>query len=240
MPAGATPITVLGVDFSASADGWSLGVAKVVAGLLGLADANDVYRREERRKRSEFRLRAAVVAVLLSALIGASYFGWQSQRKQTWINMQVASMEASTAANAGHYDEAVRLQADYAHSIEQQEISVKGKPGDLAAGTLGTLSWYALFARKPDVALAATEQAGAIVPGVLWIEMNRAHALELLGRKDAAKAIYTAHRGVRVRLPNGDEGQWDDIVRSDIAELQSAGVNTPSFAEALAVLAPPQ
>lgn len=60
---GETAVTVLGVDLREFADGRALGLAKVVSGLLGLADANDIYKREERRKRQSRQLWSLILPV---------------------------------------------------------------------------------------------------------------------------------------------------------------------------------
>jgi tetratricopeptide (TPR) repeat protein len=76
-------VTVLGPDLRESADGKSLGLAKIIAGLTGLAP-DDVYRRAERQRRKQARLRAAVAAVIVALAIGGGGFFWQAhQQKQT-------------------------------------------------------------------------------------------------------------------------------------------------------------
>jgi hypothetical protein len=77
------PVTILGPDVRESADGKNLGLAKTVAGLTGLAP-DDVYRRAERERRRQGRLRAAVAAVIVALAIVGGGFYWQSlQQKQT-------------------------------------------------------------------------------------------------------------------------------------------------------------
>jgi tetratricopeptide (TPR) repeat protein len=77
------PVTILGPDVRESADGKNLGFAKTVAGLTGLAP-DDVYRRAERERRKQERLRAAVAAVIVALAIVGGGFYWQSlQQKQT-------------------------------------------------------------------------------------------------------------------------------------------------------------
>jgi tetratricopeptide (TPR) repeat protein len=78
---GTTPITLLGPDLRDTGDGRALGVAKIVAGLLGLGDANDVYRREERRRRNEGRIRTALVALFLAVAGAGGYFLWDARQK---------------------------------------------------------------------------------------------------------------------------------------------------------------
>ena len=77
------PVTILGPDLREAADGKELGLAKVVAGLTGLAP-DDVYRRAERARRRQNRLRAAVGAVIFVLAVAGGGAYWQSrQQKQT-------------------------------------------------------------------------------------------------------------------------------------------------------------
>jgi len=78
-----TPVDVLAADLREKGDGFELALAKVVARLIGLAP-DDVYRRAERDRRRQGRLRIAVAAVIaVLAIVGGGLF-WQShQQKQT-------------------------------------------------------------------------------------------------------------------------------------------------------------
>lgn len=73
-------VTILGPDLRDDADGKSLGLAKIVAGLTGLA-ADDIYRRAERARRQaqwQRRRNYAAVALLLAASgsAAATYGRW--------------------------------------------------------------------------------------------------------------------------------------------------------------------
>ena len=73
------PVTILGTDLRETGDGPQLGLAKIVAGLTGLA-SDDVYRRAERARRQSARFRNAVIAVLTLLTVAASgstIFAWQ-------------------------------------------------------------------------------------------------------------------------------------------------------------------
>jgi tetratricopeptide (TPR) repeat protein len=77
------PITILGADLREAADGRSLGLAKVVAGLTGLSP-DDVYRRAERLQRRQNRLRAALGSAILALVVVGWAAFWQSRnQKQT-------------------------------------------------------------------------------------------------------------------------------------------------------------
>ncbi len=78
-----TPADVLAADLRETGDGFDLALAKVVARLIGLAP-DDVYRRAERERRRQGRLRLAVAAVIALLAIGGGGLFWQSrQQKQT-------------------------------------------------------------------------------------------------------------------------------------------------------------
>ena len=94
------PVTILGPDLRESADGKNLGLAKTIAGLTGLAP-DDVYRRAERERRKQGRLRAAVAAVIVAlALVGGGFY-WQSyQQKQQLAEISALVDKYSLASPA--------------------------------------------------------------------------------------------------------------------------------------------
>ena len=99
------PITILGPDLREEADGKNLGLAKLVAGLTGLSP-DDVFRRAERERRRQNRLRMAVAAVIAALAIGGGGFTWQSYRqKQTLTEIAALvdkySVVSSAAAGPG-------------------------------------------------------------------------------------------------------------------------------------------
>ncbi len=73
------PITILGPDLRESADGKSLGLAKTIAGLTGLA-ADDIFRRAERarRRQNAHLVRGRGLCVVLAiAATGSAIYAWQ-------------------------------------------------------------------------------------------------------------------------------------------------------------------
>src|SRR5262249_55457139 len=74
------PVDILAAaDVRESGDGRELALAKVIAGLIGLAP-DEVFRRAERERRRQARVRNAVIAVLgLLALAasGSAVYAWQ-------------------------------------------------------------------------------------------------------------------------------------------------------------------
>lgn len=106
-------LTVLGPDLRDSADGKQLGLAKVVAGLLGFSNADDIYRRAERHRIKQQRIRRglATAAVLLVTLGG--YFGWANLQKHLLISRaeEAAAKYADITAGTGSAEGADRLRA---------------------------------------------------------------------------------------------------------------------------------
>jgi tetratricopeptide (TPR) repeat protein len=87
-PGGAitdTPDDVLAADLREKGDGFELALAKVVARLIGLAP-DDVYRRAERERRRQGRLRMAIAAVIALLAIGGGGLFWQSTQQKRTLN----------------------------------------------------------------------------------------------------------------------------------------------------------
>jgi tetratricopeptide (TPR) repeat protein len=73
------PVTILGPDLRDDADGKSLSLAKVVAGLTGLG-ADEIFRRAERTRRRQNRFWAGLAGVfflLAVAAAGSALYAWQ-------------------------------------------------------------------------------------------------------------------------------------------------------------------
>ncbi|MEZ5910456.1 MAG: hypothetical protein R3D31_16780, partial [Hyphomicrobiaceae bacterium] len=64
------PVTILGPDLREMGDGRQLGLAKVVAGLTGVAP-DDIFRRAERARRRSARVRNGIIAVLALLVVAA-------------------------------------------------------------------------------------------------------------------------------------------------------------------------
>src|SRR5208282_3186015 len=98
---------------------------------------------------------------------------------------------------------------------------------------LGGVAWYALFARQPEKALAASMRALMLAPNELEIETNRAHALLFLGRTDEAIAAYIRHKGETIP----GSGKWEEAILKDFAEFRSRGLDHPELAHVEKALA---
>jgi tetratricopeptide (TPR) repeat protein len=129
-------------------------------------------------------------------------------------------LAAQAAFKREEYPAAVELQISVIKETETLETEARGGPGPDTVNALGTLSWYLLFARRFDEALAATERALVIDPAATWITTNRAHALMFLERVDEAQALYLAHKGAHI----AEAGKlWDEVIEDDFAQLEKAG-----------------
>ncbi len=135
-------------------------------------------------------------------------------------------LESDKEHKAGHYDKALELAKQYAAASEAMDKKSNGKPGTLAAGALGNVSFAALFARDYKAALAAADRAISLEPGDLNPHTNRAHALMFLGRTAEAKTVYLAHRGEKM---NGHD--WNYFIADDFKQLRAAGISHPFMAE---------
>ena len=72
------PVTIIGPDLRESADGKRLGLAKVVAGLIGIG-VDDIVRRAERAQRRHARVRNGIIAALLLLAVtatGSAVYAW--------------------------------------------------------------------------------------------------------------------------------------------------------------------
>ena len=127
---------------------------------------------------------------------------------------------ATALYNKGHYGQALAVAEEWAKAAEKSEGK---KPGVATATALGNVAFHALFAKRLNRALSASERAMALQPDELWIETNRAHALLFLGRTKLAIAAYIAHKGET--LP--DNSKWDDAILKDFAEFRKRGLDRP-------------
>jgi tetratricopeptide (TPR) repeat protein len=82
---------VLAADVREKGDGFDLALVKVVARLIGLAP-DDVYRRAERERRRQSRIRAAVAAVVLALAGAGGLLFWQSNQRGEVIAQQGATL----------------------------------------------------------------------------------------------------------------------------------------------------
>ena len=91
------PVTILGPDLRESGDGKNLGLAKTVAGLTGLAP-DDLYRRAERERRKQGRLRAALATLIVVLALGGGGLYWRSYQQQQTLSRKSPLWLTSTVS----------------------------------------------------------------------------------------------------------------------------------------------
>jgi hypothetical protein len=75
------PLEVLAADAREEGDGKNLAQAKVVAGLLGVS-SDEVFRRAERERRRQGRVRNGIAGAIAALILVGAFFGWQAQQSQ--------------------------------------------------------------------------------------------------------------------------------------------------------------
>ncbi len=105
-------VTVLGPDLRESADGKQLGLAKIVAGLLGFSNADNIYQRAERHRLQQLRIkRGLTIAAVILVTVGG-YFGWANLQKKLLLARayEAASKYSDFSLNDGGSPDASQLQ----------------------------------------------------------------------------------------------------------------------------------
>ena len=151
------------------------------------------------------------------------------------VDLIRSTMRAEAEFNAGHYDEAFRLQQQNEAQIEALELKQDGALGTNSGRSLSHLAWVGLFARKFSKSLDASERATKLSPNDLGPVAKKAHALMFLGRDAEAKAVYLAHTGELVQGKT-----WKNAISEDFTKLREAGITHPMMAEVEKDLAPSQ
>ena len=82
---------ILAADVRDDGDGRDLALAKVIARLLGLG-TDDVFRRAERERRRQGRVRMSIAATMALLLAGGGYLYWVSQKKGVTIAEQQTTL----------------------------------------------------------------------------------------------------------------------------------------------------
>ncbi|MBV9827144.1 MAG: tetratricopeptide repeat protein [Alphaproteobacteria bacterium] len=153
---------------------------------------------------------------------------WQSDRAIAGHKV------ASALAGQGALDEALEIQKEAVSAIREAYAAhpaASGPRDELARG-LGGLSWLLLLANRPGEALDSTEEALALAPTLLFVRINKAHALLLVGRFEEAYALYSEDKD----KPRPDGKTLAAVVREDFAELRKRGIETPAMSRIEALL----
>ena len=151
-------------------------------------------------------------------------------KAREWFEKAVAAGDAAAMTNIGRlYGFGHGVPQDYAKAREWFEKAAAA--GEKRA--LGSLSWFALFAREFAQALDAAERALADRPDFRVATTNRAHALMFLGRATEAREAYLAHKD---KPSQSDNKTLQQVIAADFVELRNAGLHHPQMAEIEAAL----
>lgn len=129
-----------------------------------------------------------------------------------------------TLADQGKLDEAVEL---YRRILSECKVDLAKDRSDrraqaqvsLAASRIGRLAWQFLLVGKFLEALDCAEEALGYDPNSTSLNLNRAHALMLLRRRNEARPIYFDYHGkIMSHARNGQ-----DAIKEDFEKLRRAG-----------------
>ncbi len=139
----------------------------------------------------------------------------------------------SAEANLAH-EKALEMSRLHTEAVRTLEQRLRHTTGPATARALGSVSFYALFARRPQDALVAAEQAVELDPSLLWAKTNRAHAHMMLGyadpnRKDeaeitGARLVYLERKGETIA-----DGLWETIIVEDFRQFRDHGLEELSL-----------
>jgi tetratricopeptide (TPR) repeat protein len=138
-------LDLIAADIRESADGRQLALAKVVARLIGRSP-DEVFRRAERERRRQGRVRAWTASAILALLAAGGFFYWQSyERQQTISEVQalvnkysfVGSAQASDSVAKENLAAAIQAIADGAATDPRYAKALAflkaGQPGEAAS-----------------------------------------------------------------------------------------------------------
>jgi tetratricopeptide (TPR) repeat protein len=121
--------------------------------------------------------------------------------------------------------EAYRAAANAAKSAKEIYAEDKNAPNDFnrAVGHISNLTYDFILAHEFGKAFNAVEFANSLVPGDMWIEAYRAHALMFLERNDEAWDIYRKYRGKM--FSSGET--WEDHVLKAFKDFEEHNLSRP-------------
>ncbi|MCC6281088.1 MAG: tetratricopeptide repeat protein [Saprospiraceae bacterium] len=129
-----------------------------------------------------------------------------------------------------NYDAVVAIQLDRAicmDSLSTLDVVFLKR----AANDYGSISWYAILARKYSEAKAAGEKALSIDPSQNWVHCNFGHIYLLQHKWSKAKIIYKKFLSVEK-----DPVAAKSAIVKDFDYLEAAGITCPEMAKARAWL----
>jgi tetratricopeptide (TPR) repeat protein len=124
-------------------------------------------------------------------------------------------------ANVYYYD-----RRDYAEAYRMAKLGLRYSVQDKKRyDRYVSLSWYALFNRDFESAIAYADKGIQIDPDNLLIYMNLAHGLLFTNQFDRARQTYLKYTGFK--LSTGS--YWDEALLKDFKDLTDAGIVHPQM-----------
>jgi tetratricopeptide (TPR) repeat protein len=156
----------------------------------------------------------------------------QSQgRLETWekdwpaeLELKLRGIALEKLFAAGQFADSLAMSERRA-KLMQLSASARGTSNSDVAAAWGEVAWLALLAKRPTIALTASERAMVLAPDHVLLATNHAHALLLLGRRDAAMAAYLRYKGQDIP----QQGKWEAVIGADFAELREHGIASKSM-----------
>jgi Leucine-rich repeat (LRR) protein len=102
------------------------------------------------------------------------------------------------------------------------------------ANACGTAAFFAVFARKPEMAVSLAERGLALNPDGEWVETNRALGYLYGENWEKAKAIY--ERFMDKRTGNSQGETYREVFLQDLDALEAQGVAHPDVKKARELL----
>ena len=111
----------------------------------------------------------------------------------------------------------------YDKAVEYTQLRIDHSP-EPDAGAFGTLSWYLLFAGKPEQAIQAAEKGLSIDPEQIWINTNLIPGHLLSGNMGKAKQIFRQHADKKLK-----EESFGQVLLNDLKTFEEAGIRHPDI-----------
>jgi cell division protein FtsB len=144
-----TPDEPLAADVREEGDGKNLALAKVVAGLLGLS-SDDIFRRAERERRRQGRIRSAIGLVIGALVTIGGFLAWQShQQRQT-----IAGQGQTIAGQQQRFAEVEALVAKLSATNEAETPDAKVSLTNTITAIVKSAASYPRFAKSLELLVA--------------------------------------------------------------------------------------
>ncbi len=228
-------ITILGPDLREEADGRQLGLAKIVAGLIGVG-TDEIVRRADRDRQRRLRFWIAGLSTVIIALAGLSVWAEINRREAVALRL-VAERNftlAKDAANSLVYDIAAGLKDVEGMRIEAvrtilgraedaySKLAEKSKDDELIAGQSGLYDQFAdAYGAQGDTQkqMESAEKAVALMRSL--VEKDPSNARWNRGLTDSQIRFADA------RKAQGDLDGALDLYRQALAMLDRLRLDKP-------------